>query len=117
MVAVSVCILDEILLVTLLGRIEGLRVTHLRDHFRHVITFNFTLIYQVLHFVDHFMRDFLLLLIMAKDDGSILRALIILLPIDSGWIMKNEQVPDKLLEGHLGRIESHMEHFHMPCHA
>ena len=102
MVTVAVRVLHQILLMTLLRWVEGLCVPDLRHDFWLLIRLDLTLINQSLHLTDHFVRNFLLFFIMAKDDGCILRTFIILLPVHRCRIMKYKQVPNKLLVRYLG---------------
>lgn len=96
-VTVTIRVLHQILLMTLLRWVEGLCVPNLCHDFWILVRLDLTLINQSLHLTDYFVRNFLLFFIMAKDDGCILRTLIILLPVHRCRIMKNEQVPNKLL--------------------
>ena len=92
MITIAIWLLQKVLLVVFLSRIEGLSRAHLSHHLLISIRLYLPLIQQPLHLLYDPLSHFLLLLGVAEYHGGVLGAAVILLVVQGRRIVESEEV-------------------------
>ena len=115
MIAISILIFLQILLMTFLCRIKLLSLFYQGLYRKPRISWNFFIKNKILDLFLNHLCNYFLFLAMIKYKRCILCSKIIALPVFSCWIMEGEEMANKLLVRYYFWVESYMKYLDVSC--